>query len=187
MTHSAQRYQVPLATGKSSGGFFASIGRKASLKKDSKTTSLALVQTSPSKVLIKRSTNPALPPRAVQMSAPTVPGGPRAAPGRMQRSQTISVVPEQSPPPQQQEPASPRSAQRQSIKGRRPSIFARASKDSSSTPVNSEFDQQVNRLADLLPHADKRVLAGYLRRAGQDILAIGQFLEDEKNGTIRYE
>jgi len=26
---------------------------------------------------------------------------------------------------------------------------------------------------------------GYLRRAGQDILAIGQYLEDEKNGPVR--
>jgi len=45
--------------------------------------------------------------------------------------------------------------------------------------------RQVERLADLLPHADKDALAGYLRRAGQNILAIGQYLEDEKNGTVR--
>ncbi|KAI0248692.1 hypothetical protein BJV78DRAFT_1085728, partial [Lactifluus subvellereus] len=48
-----------------------------------------------------------------------------------------------------------------------------------------EFTRQVDKLADLLPHADKQVLAGYLRRAGQDMLAIGQYLEDEKNGRIR--
>lgn len=48
-----------------------------------------------------------------------------------------------------------------------------------------EFSRQVDKLADLLPHADRVVLAGYLRRAGQDMLAIGQYLEDEKNGTIR--
>jgi hypothetical protein len=39
---------------------------------------------------------------------------------------------------------------------------------------------------DLLPHADRNVLAGYLRGAGQDIIAIGRYLEDEKNGTIVY-
>ena len=47
------------------------------------------------------------------------------------------------------------------------------------------FMSQVNRLADLLPHVEKDVLAGYLRRAGQDILAIGQYLDDEKNGCVR--
>lgn len=48
-----------------------------------------------------------------------------------------------------------------------------------------EFVRQVDRLADLLPHADRTILAGYLRRAGQDVLAIGQYLEDEKNGTLK--
>jgi len=49
---------------------------------------------------------------------------------------------------------------------------------------NPEFTRQVDKLADLLPHADRGILAAYLRRTGQDILAIGQYLEDEKNGTI---
>jgi len=48
-----------------------------------------------------------------------------------------------------------------------------------------EFNQQVDKLASLLPHANRDVLAGYLRRAGTDMLAIGQYLEDEKNGTIQ--
>jgi hypothetical protein len=48
-----------------------------------------------------------------------------------------------------------------------------------------EFIHQVDKLAELLPHADRDVLAGYLRRSGQDILAIGQYLEDEKNGTLK--
>ena len=81
---------------------------------------------------------------------------------------------------------------------RRPSLFARAKNhgQSHSSPQvgavvvqpampNPEFDRQVDKLADLLPHADRDILAGYLRRAGQDILAIGQYLEDEKNGTLR--
>lgn len=51
--------------------------------------------------------------------------------------------------------------------------------------VDPEFIRQVDKLADLLPHADREVLAGYLRRSGQDILAIGQYLEDEKNGMLR--
>jgi hypothetical protein len=52
-------------------------------------------------------------------------------------------------------------------------------------PQDPDFARQVDKLADLLPHAERSVLAGYLRRAGQDILAIGQYLEDEKNGTLR--
>ena len=47
------------------------------------------------------------------------------------------------------------------------------------------FQRQVDTLADLLLHADRTILAGYLRRAGEDILAIGQYLEDEKNGILR--
>lgn len=83
---------------------------------------------------------------------------------------------------------------------RRPSLFARAKNhgQSQSSPQagavvaqpalpNPEFDRQVDRLADLLPHADRDILAGYLRRAGQDMLAIGQYLEDEKNGSLRRE
>ena len=53
------------------------------------------------------------------------------------------------------------------------------------TRANAEFTRQVERLADLLLHADKDVLAGYLSRAGQEMLAIGQYLEDEKNGNVR--
>lgn len=51
--------------------------------------------------------------------------------------------------------------------------------------ADPEFIRQVDKLADVLPKADREVLAGYLRRAGQDILAIGQYLEDEKNGKIQ--
>jgi hypothetical protein len=48
-----------------------------------------------------------------------------------------------------------------------------------------DFVSQVDKLVDLLPQADREVLAGYLRRAGSDLNAIGQYLEDEKNGTVR--
>jgi hypothetical protein len=74
---------------------------------------------------------------------------------------------------------------------KRPSFFGRPRGSSpeldntSSAAAGTEFTLQVEKLAELLPHADKDVLAGYLRRAGQDILAIGQYLEDEKNGSLR--
>lgn len=79
---------------------------------------------------------------------------------------------------------------------RRPSLFSgrRQSPDASSSDHaeniihgDPEFNSQVAKLADLLPQADREVLAGYLRRAGSDLAAIGQYLEDEKNGTIRRE
>lgn len=77
---------------------------------------------------------------------------------------------------------------RQSV-GRRPSIFARArgggGAASSGYASSPEFEQQVDKLHVLVPHADRDTLAGYLRRAGQDILAIGQYIEDEKNGTLK--
>jgi hypothetical protein len=73
---------------------------------------------------------------------------------------------------------------------KRPSFFGRSAGPAPEQPepeslTNAEFSSQVEKLSDLLPHADKDVLAGYLRRAGQDILAIGQYLEDEKNGSVR--
>jgi len=59
--------------------------------------------------------------------------------------------------------------------------------NSNSNPESSwhpEFTRQVDKLHDLLPHAERYVLAGYLKRAGQDMLAIGQYLEDEKLGRV---
>ncbi|KAH9940566.1 hypothetical protein B0H21DRAFT_576427 [Amylocystis lapponica] len=180
--------QLPLPGGKSSGqGFFASIGRKSSMKKDKGSS-----PSTPSRVLTKRapSSTPVIAaPRPVQVAAaPSVPGGPRAAPSRIQRSQTFSVSPSPLAPEPVPTPSIPH--QRQSAAARRPSIFARA-RAAPSGPVQPaftptpEFERQVDKLADLLPHADRTILAGYLRRSGQDILAIGQYLEDEKNGTIR--
>jgi hypothetical protein len=49
------------------------------------------------------------------------------------------------------------------------------------------FEKQMQKLADLLPHVDKKILAVYLRRTGQDVLAVGRYLEDERNGTILTE
>jgi len=73
---------------------------------------------------------------------------------------------------------------------KRPSFFGRSAgpaPEQLDASTSAEFTRQVERLADLLPHANKDVLAGYMRRAGQDILAIGQYLEDEKNGSLRRE
>jgi hypothetical protein len=42
----------------------------------------------------------------------------------------------------------------------------------------------LDQLADVLPHVDRAVLAGYLERAdGHEIDAIGAYLEDEKRAS----
>jgi len=69
---------------------------------------------------------------------------------------------------------------------RRPSLLDGRAQQHDSTS-GAEFNKQVDKLAALLPKADRNVLAIYLRRTGEDVLAIGQYLEDEKNGTFRYE
>jgi hypothetical protein len=48
-----------------------------------------------------------------------------------------------------------------------------------------EFTKQVDKLAALIPQANRDILAGYLRRAGSDMQAIGQYLEDERTGVVR--
>lgn len=181
---SAQRYQMPVSTSKSSGGFFSSIGRKASMKKG------GFSPPTPTKVLMKRSPNVSADgaiqsPR--QVHPPSIPGGPRAAPGRMHRAKTISVTPPPQPPAPKPapDPSPARHSTQRLSSGRRPSIFSRSTSAAPQPPRIPDFEQQVNKLQDLLPHADRNILAGYLQRTGQDILAIGQYIEDEKNGTLR--
>ena len=70
---------------------------------------------------------------------------------------------------------------------RRPSLFTKSSSaPSSSQSTALDFNRQVDKLADLIPHAERRVLAAYLQNTGQDMLAIGQYLEDERKGIFRY-
>lgn len=77
--------------------------------------------------------------------------------------------------------------QRPSTFARRPSPDATSGESVGNLKDDPEFVSQVDKLADLLPHADRGVLAGYLRRAGSDLNAIGQYLEDEKNGSLRLD
>ncbi|GJE84718.1 hypothetical protein PsYK624_007940 [Phanerochaete sordida] len=189
-------YQVPLSGGPSShkSGFLASFGRRASLKK------AGISPPSPPRMLKKLTqTSPPPPPpaRPIQLhSAPTVRGGPRAPPNRLSRSKTVSASPPEVHPqfsPQQAPPvALTRSETRSSYRtsrsaARRPSLLHRSAVAPPPVVSGPEFDRQLEELAALLPHADTDVLAGYLRRAGENILAIGQYLEDEKHGTLRYD
>lgn len=187
-TIGAQLSQSPsLSVGaKVTAGLLSSLGRNASTRIASTRKDMS----NPIEKLTRstsRSTKQSLPnPRPVQItSAPSVPGGPRALPARVQRSQTLVLS--SSPPNSGNNPSTSLHMRRRSNTLKRPSFFGRSPGPSPEldAPTNTEFARQVDRLAELLPHADKDVLAGYLSRAGQDILAIGQYLEDEKNGNVR--
>lgn len=144
------------------GGFFASIGRKASIKKDR-----PFPPTSPTKLISSRHPPQPPQPRPVKLAAPpTLPGGPRAPARSAQRANSVILS---APEPPRLE------GQVLSMPVRRSSELAEA------------FDRQVEKLSDLLPQADRGILAGYLRRAqNQDpMLAIGTYLEDEKQGCLR--
>jgi hypothetical protein len=191
---------LQLSGSKSTGGFFSSLGRKASLKKDKQPPS-------PGKPLVNKTT--ATPPqqKPIQLprdSTPHIIGGPRAIPGR---SHSIVAQPVARPEEAQKQASHKR---RSTVSGKRPSLFPPPSNKSMPPPPNphhasmppsshkqvqvpgqivlsdAQFNAQLDKLVHLLPRADRSVLAGYLRRSGQDILAVGKYLEDEKNGTIMY-
>ncbi|KAG7097249.1 hypothetical protein E1B28_004617 [Marasmius oreades] len=183
------------------GGFFASLGRKASINRHRGGSSdsghgggkARLTKPPPHSASINGNTISS--PVLVDTSQ-SIPGGPRALPGR---AKTLMLSP--SPSSSKGFDAGSGSESGSGTVGRRPSMYNLSSSsvsDSSHRLAGSErrdkereddpaFASQVNRLADLLPHVEKTVLAGYLRRAGQDILAIGQYLDDEKNGCVRRE
>ncbi|PFH52633.1 hypothetical protein AMATHDRAFT_2028 [Amanita thiersii Skay4041] len=185
-------------TSSSKTGFFAVLGRKASVsgrrEKPVLNALLPPVQQpqqqlhqQPQQTQQQQQAQQSSPRPVNITSSPSVPGGPRAPPNRAKRSQTLmSSV----------KPFSPKSqAEHNDQITRRPSMVnlpvAGTGGDAPPEPdvidikMDPEFSRQVDRLADLLPHADRNILAAYLRHAGQDILAIGQYLDDEKNGTLR--
>lgn len=189
------------------GNFFSSIGRKTSVKKD---RTLSPTTSSSGNVLTRSPASTAS--RLVKVNTtPSIPGGPRAIPNRIQRAQSvIANSPLKSPVhgtplqisqpipiedvqgsiPQLYNPNETPTPRRLSLKRRSTVIMPTAQPPlpvRENSPLDPGFEKQVSKLADLLPHADRAVLAGYLRRSGQDILAIGQYLEDERQGTIRYD
>lgn len=183
-TGSQSSHASPLsASSKVTSGFFSALGRNSSTRKDS------IRQVQPTRIIKPPLQSPSAPnPRPVHItSVPSVPGGPRALPNRVQRSRTLMLAPSSPPKSETAAPSSPMRRRSNTLK--RPSFFGRsagpAPEPEPEPLTGAEFSRQVGKLSDLLPHADKDVLAGYLRRAGQDILAIGQYLEDEKNGSIR--
>ncbi|KDR83419.1 hypothetical protein GALMADRAFT_235540 [Galerina marginata CBS 339.88] len=163
-------------------GFFASLGRKASLTSRKERfppniSSPGPISPASARLTPKNNTSTMNISRPINIpNSPSVPGGPRAPPRRPQRSQTFTSS--FSPP-------STTERERDEPLGRRPSLFNLTLDTVIDIQPDPTFTRQVDHLAALLPHANRNVLAGYLRRAGQDMLAIGQYLEDERMGTIR--
>jgi hypothetical protein len=186
------------STPKSAGGFFSSIGRKTSTRRDrgllnpsqNQAKLSKLPPMSPSPPLTTSTTGVSSQTPLLTGSSHSVPGGPRAAPGRAQRSQTLMLAPSPSPPVTSPSPPIGNKYSRRSVMIRHGSISP-AALVSSPNPASESWRNdptimaQVDKLADLLPHADRNILAGYLRRAGSDLVALGQYIEDEKNGVIR--
>lgn len=160
---------TPSSAGRPSkaGNFFASLGRKASISRKERPPG------TPQPARLTKN-----PPSASRSNA-TVPGGPRAPGNRVSRSQTLM------PPATPIADRSETNAEIYPTLNRSPSLTDLPSSAVLDIAADPDFARQVDRLADLLPHADRDVLAGYLRRAGQDMLAIGQYLEDERNGLIK--
>ncbi|KAF7355068.1 hypothetical protein MSAN_01422300 [Mycena sanguinolenta] len=189
-------------------GFFSSLGRKGSVSKPNKPTPMAsfsissnsggarLTKAPPASMTNNTISNPRLLTTS-NSALPPIPGGPRALPNRAGdralRTQSINTAAFSS---------NMADRERSAVLAKRPSLFAApassssAGSRSSGSPSRSgrssgtpdrdrDFEKQVDKLSDLLPQADRNILAGYLRRSGQDILAIGQYLEDEKNGVLR--
>lgn len=155
------------STGKSSGGFFATISRKASMKKTNGPPLPLAPQPSIANRLMSRRGTQALPqPRPIMIgAAPTIPGGPRpqGMGPRVMRSNTVG--------------ADAFAAVRQ----------AAGVAETIRSPIDSNpYSRQLKGMVDLLPHVDSDTLSVYLQRAdGKEINAIGAYLEDEKNGTIK--
>lgn len=164
-----------------SNNFFSAMGKKASGKKGSSSISGLTGLTSfagLSPVTNKLVRSPPIPPqpRPVNLPPAPLPGGPRARPYR-----TPSVIGNRTAIHY----SSPEDTSATAL-SRSPSLPASPPRGTTSLS-SDDFQRQVNRLADVLPHVDRRLLAGYLKHSGQDILAIGQYIEDEKHGTVHYE
>lgn len=140
------------------GGFFASIGRKASIRKDRPLPSTGTI-----KVIPASRPNKLQHPRVIKLDAtPTIPGGPRAPAKPTQRVNNFLATKSQLQVPQDHSPSPNRS----------------------SIDSTGSFDRQLEKLTDLLPQADKDVLAVYLRKTPDHdpMLAINAYLENEKQG-----
>ncbi|KAK7060231.1 hypothetical protein VNI00_000996 [Paramarasmius palmivorus] len=173
----------------SKGGFFATLGRRTSVSKRDRgggasgsSGSGRLTKPPPGSA----SAPPSATPLSVNKSLASIVGGPRAPPNRSSRAFTSGSMSD-----------SPASSRQSTMLAKRPSLYnipSESAHSASSTQTQGRspaqqddpaFVAQVNKLSDLLPHVERDVLAGYLRRTGQDMLAIGQYLDDEKNGCVR--
>ncbi|CAK5275768.1 unnamed protein product [Mycena citricolor] len=172
---SARMLSAASSSGRSSNlGFFSSLGRKTSISSASSHGHNNSLSKSRGNFTLGQPATARLikaPPRPTHTPQnPSMPGGPRAVPNRAIRAQSTMGL--------SMAPISPLSQ----AMLRRPSMMT---PPLAVPPGSAEFERQIDKLSHLLPHAERAVLSGYLRRTGQDMMAIGQYLEDEKNGVLR--
>jgi len=179
-------------SGKKAGGFFSSIGRRNSTRKE---RTLPLPNPNP---LSRQTTSPLSPmgsgqespSRAVRtMPAPSIPGGPRAPPGRLQKTNNVSrrssvdSPPVVISPPLQTSTVDKRRSVGHAALYQRPMGPRGGSLDETST----QFSASIQKMADILPQAGRSTLARYLTEAnGEEMVAITRFIDDEKRGGVGY-
>lgn len=195
------------ASSNGSGGFFATIGRKASMRKDGRPALSQLNKPNGAgsgigfNSLTSRPSQVPLPPssKGIMMSTPTVVGGPRPPPpksGGVARANSllaslgrrsterdeVNVDKAISEAGHGTRSDSPEALPQTTLVPRSSLTYKRAS---ASIDASAAFNANLDKLADVLPHVERTVLALYLRRAGgEDLKAIGAYLEDEKNGVV---
>ena len=211
-----------------SNGFFSSLGRKASLKKQhpgvpANPSGLAALVSRPNHINLDGGLPPPVP---IKLNAPTLMGGPRPAPHK--RSTAIADRGPPPPPPADDQLISEDSIPEEDSVGEMESFAGHTNDDDRSSmhsasvahsfytdgspmhppglvPKSSlsyrshghgraatadedpdaEFAANLEKVTDVLPHVDRETLALYLRKAGgEDMRAIGTYLEDERKGVV---
>ncbi|EJU06253.1 hypothetical protein DACRYDRAFT_19495 [Dacryopinax primogenitus] len=137
------------------------------------------------------------PTRLVRSTAvPSVPGGPREPPGRLHKANPVSRRSSLDSPPMV--PSAPLPAgsldKRRSVghssvgQYGRPLEAPRGARTYGSLDQTSpRFSASLQNMADILPQANRTMLARYLTEAnGEEMLAITRYIEDEKRGSVPY-
>ncbi|KZO98026.1 hypothetical protein CALVIDRAFT_51397 [Calocera viscosa TUFC12733] len=198
ITPSRSTSSGPLSAKKTTG-FFSSIGRKGSTRRD---RNLPLPNPNP----LSRQTSSPLsaglpgsdsPTRYVRPQvAPSIPGGPREPPNRLQKTNPVSRRSSlDSPPviisaPLQTTTLDKRRSIGHSAVGQyaRPLEAPRGARAYGSLDeTSSQFSASLQKMADILPQANRMALARYLTDAnGEEMMAITRYIDDEKRGGNQF-
>ncbi|KAH8929105.1 hypothetical protein BT69DRAFT_315803 [Atractiella rhizophila] len=156
----------------STSGFFSTLGRKTSRSVRSPTAALA-----------SRSAAPIGTVSAPTLNLGTIKGGPRMP---YNGSTTLSSFSEAEDRISSPISETPHATIRQSMLTARPTISStKSSFVYGSGKTEDGLSDKLDKLADILPQANRDVLKDYLIRAnGDDLLVVGQYLDDERSGRV---